>query len=335
MWLSLQLEKEVRELKRQLDLADSKIEDLIREAESNRCSEKLNESFNGNFTCNGTSELLLPENSEDHYLSDATSYPRQVIKGTPTKVEEDCDDIKEVRCIEMDESSQDRICDSFGQSTSNAEEILQTWVEPGNGHIMALPRQVSGAENGYSYNAEVDKIQYVRNTTDSIFGPYPDSSSSGAPSTSLLSSGSIKLIRSRSCRASLMTSLSDFENAEQSQSTPPHVLEKDFIGRPESGFLRKHWKIPPVIYGANNDRLTRNDSLNSDCSSFLDEAKNQSGEEDIPTLGSFVAGLKEMAKLQYENEAAVNQVGPILIYAFIHPRSYFLLTWIWLVIHQA
>ncbi|XP_057788493.1 kinesin-like protein KIN-7F [Salvia miltiorrhiza] len=298
------LEKEARELKRQLGLANSKIEELIREAE-----------INGNFRCNGDSELLLPENSEDHYLSDGTSYPSQVIKGTPIKVE-DCDDIKDVRCIEMDESSQDRTCESFGQSTSNAEEMLQTWTEPGNnGHIVdhemlsASPRQVSGAENGYSYDAEERKIPDVRSTADSFLGPYPDSSSSGAPSTSLMSSGSLKLIRSRSCRASLMTCLSDFEPAEQSQSTPPHVFEKDFTGRPESGFLRKHWKLPPTIYGANDARLTRNDSLNSDCSSFIDEAKNQSsahGEEDIPTLGSFVAGLKEMAKLQYEHEAAGN-----------------------------
>ncbi|KAL1554348.1 kinesin-like protein KIN-7E [Salvia divinorum] len=301
------LEKEVTELKRQLNLANLKIEDLIQEAESVRSSKKLSGSFNGNLRCNGESDLLLPENSDGQYLSDGTSYPSHVIKRNPIKVEENCDDIKEVRCIEMDESSQSRACESFGQSTSNNEQMLQAWVEPGNGHIVdhemvsASPRQVSGAD---SYEAEAHRTQDLRNITDSVFGPYPDSSSSGARSTSLMSSGSIKLIRSRSCRASLMTCLSDFETAEESQSTPPHVFENDFTGRPESGTLRKHWKLPPAIYGANNVKLTRSDSLNSDCSSFIDEAKNQSsahGEEDIPTLGSFVTGLKEMAKLQYES----------------------------------
>lgn len=309
MLLALQLEKEVRELKRQLNLANLKIDDLIQEAESIKSSKQLSGSFNGNVRCNGESDLLLPENSEDQYLSDGTSCPSHVKKRNPIKVEENCDDIKEVRCIEMDESSQSRACESFGQSTSNNEQMLQAWVEPGNGHIvdhemlLASSRQVSGAANGYSYDAE-HRVQDVRNITDSVFRPYPDSSSSGARSTSLVSSGSIKLSRSRSCRASLMTCLSDFETAEESQSTPPHVFENDFTGRPESGALRKHWKLPPTIYGANNAKFTRSDSLNSDCSSFIDEAKNQSssrGEEDIPTLGSFVAGLKEMAKLQYEN----------------------------------
>lgn len=46
--------------------------------------------------------------------------------------------------------------------------------------------------------------------------------------------------------------------------------------------------------------------------SFIDETnyKNAQGDEDIPTLGSFVAGLKEMAKLQYENQS-MNQVEVI------------------------
>ncbi|KAG6413446.1 hypothetical protein SASPL_126157 [Salvia splendens] len=301
------LEKEVRELKRQLNLANLKIEDLIQEAERIKSSKQLSGSFNENLRCNGELDLLLRENCEDQYLSDYTSYPSHVIKRNPIKVEENCDDIKEVRCIEMDESSQSKACESLGQSTSNNEQMLQAWMEPGsNGHIVdhevlsASPRQVSGA----AYDAEAHRVQDVRNITDSVFHPYPDSSSSGARSTGLMSSGSIKLSRSRSCRASLMTCLSDFETAEESQSTPPHVFENDFTGRPESGALRKHWKHPPTIYGVNNAKFTRSDSLNSDCSSFIDEAKNQSsshGEEDIPTLGSFVAGLKEMAKLQYEN----------------------------------
>lgn len=363
----LQLEKEVRELQKQLDLSHSQIEDLIRVAESDKSSEKLSgtQSVNGNFKCDGTSDLLLSENSEDHYSSDGTSDPSQGIEETPIGVEEDCDDIcKDVRCIEMDESGQDRTYESFGLSTSNDEEMMPTLMEPGNGHtvehevLSALPRQVSGTENGYSYDALEHKIQDVQKTIDSLVGPYPDSSSSGAPSTSMTGSGSLNLTRSQSCRAKLMTCSPDFEMVEQSESTPPNVLEKNFIGRPEGGFLRKHWKLPPVIYGGNSARLTRNDSQNSDCSSFIDEVKNQNcthGDEDIPTLGSFVAGLREMAKLQYQDEAG-NQVSLILISFMLNPslklwlfaplffscnKSLFFLhllrgpfLWAWLVIRQ-
>ncbi|KAL0376192.1 UNVERIFIED_CONTAM: putative inactive kinesin-like protein KIN-7B [Sesamum calycinum] len=91
---------------------------------------------------------------------------------------------------------------------------------------------------------------------------------------------------------------------------PPTVLDKSFIGRPEGASLRKQWKLPPVIYGADTAILSRNGSQSSDFSSFVDEIKNQTsshGDEDIPTLGSFVAGLREMAKLQYENQTG-NQV---------------------------
>ncbi|KAI3446180.1 hypothetical protein Pfo_002845 [Paulownia fortunei] len=307
------LEKEVRELKKQRDLARSRIEDLIRASESDKSSQKLSgtQSDNGDFRHNGTSDLLLSENSEDHYSSD----PSQGIEEAPIGIEEDCDDIcKEVRCI--DESGQDRTHESFGVSSSEDEETMQTLTEPGNGHnveqetLSALPRQVSGTENGYSYDVLEQNIQDVKKTIDSLVGPYRDASFPDAPSTSMTGSGSLKLTRSQSCRANLMTCSPDFEMAEQSESTPPTVLEKHLIGRPEGGFLRKHWKLPPVMYGVNSARLTRNDSQYSDCSSFIDDVKNQScthGDEDIPTLGSFVAGLREMAKLQYGNQAG-NQI---------------------------
>lgn len=300
--LSLQLDKEVKELKRQLKLAHSQIEDLIREAESHKSRKNLRGSPNGSFSCNGASDLLLPEDSEDHYLSDGTSCPSQVIDGTPIKSEEICDDIKEVQCIEIDESSHNKTGESFNQSTSNNDVMLHTVDHE---MLSTLTRQVNVTENHYLNDAE----EYRNATNNSINATCPESSSSGAQSTSLMSPGSLKLTRSRSCRASLMN---DYEIAEKSQSTPPHILEKNFIGRPEGGVLRKSWKLPPVIYGASDSGLTRSDSLNSDCSSFIDEAKNQGsihGDEDIPTLGSFVAGLREMAKLQYGNEAG-NQVGP-------------------------
>lgn len=240
------MEREVRELKKQRDLDHSRIVDLIRAARS----------VNGDLRCNGTSDPLLSENSEDH-SSEGT-------EETPLRSEEDCDDIcKDVRCIEMDESGQDRTYESFGVSTKEDGEMMQT--STGNGHAVE------------------------------------DVSFPGSASTSVTGSRSFILTRSRSCRANLMTRSPDFEMAEQSERTPPSVLDKDFVGRPESGFFRKQWKLPPMTHGTKNAKLTRNDSQHSDCSSLIDEMKNQNsthGDEDIPTLGSFVAGLREMAKLQ-------------------------------------
>ncbi|KAL0384027.1 UNVERIFIED_CONTAM: Kinesin-like protein KIN-7F [Sesamum radiatum] len=316
------LEKDVRELKKQLDSAHSRIEDLVSAAESNQSSQKFSgvHSVNGDFRRNGMLDLLLSEKSEDHCSSDGPSCPSQGTEELPTGVEEDCDDIcKEVRCIEIDETGKERTYEPFGLSTGEDEETPQTLTEPENGHTMqlgmlsAVPRQISVTENGYSCdNAFEQKFQDVQKTIDSLVGPYPDGSSPGAAPTSVRN---LKLTRSQSCRANLIGGSPGFEMDEQSERTPPTVLERNFIGRPEGGFLRKQWKLPPVIYGANGAKLTRSDSQLSDCSSYMDEMKNQNcdhGDEDIPTLGSFVAGLKEMAKLQYENQAG-GQVRLILI----------------------
>ena len=68
---------------------------------------------------------------------------------------------------------------------------------------------------------------------------------------------------------------------------------------------------PPLNYDGNTARLSRNDSQSSIGSAFMDEQKSQhqiTGDEDIPTIGTFVAGLKKMANLQYETEFLDDQV---------------------------
>lgn len=106
----------------------------------------------------------------------------------------------------------------------------------------------------------------------------------------------------RSYRANIMISTlsADSEAVEENQITPPNVLDKDFPGKLE-GFQRKHWKLPLLIYGANRSKLSRNNSQSSIGSAFVD-GSNAPGDEDIPSVDNFVAGLKEMAKLDYDNQ---------------------------------
>ncbi|KAL3843405.1 hypothetical protein ACJIZ3_000808 [Penstemon smallii] len=287
------LEKEIKELKKKQELAHSRIEKLLRDAESNKSLQKLNLS-NGNFKRNGMSDHLSG-NSEENYSVDDISHPSQGTQEHSITNGQNSDDIcKEVRCIEIDE---------FGQSTRDNIETNTTLSESCNSHSVSLPGLVNGAENGHSHHVMGQKIQDFQKTIDSLIRPYPDESSPSAPSTSMTNSGAFKLTKSQSCRA---TGSPDFDIAEQCESTPPTVLEQNFTGRPEGGFFRKHWKLPPLIYGANNAVLSRNGSQSSNCSSSMDEVKSQNythGDEDIPTLGSFVAGLKEMAKMQYEGRA--------------------------------
>ncbi|GER55442.1 kinesin motor family protein [Striga asiatica] len=299
------LEKEIKELKKQRDLAHSRIDDLLRAIESEKTSQKLDESrsVNGGFRRNGKSDLTHSENSEDSYSSEDISDPSQEVEGP---LAEDSDEIcKDVVCIETDESDHNRTFESLRESVSESETNMPTYSESPSGQIMASPGHISGTDNNYSYSALEQNMRGVQKSIDSLLRPQPDSFSPSASSTSGTYSGSLKLARSRSCRAGLISVSSDFETAGENESTPPTVLEADFTGRLEGVFQRKQWKIPPVMYGANSGKLSVNDSESSDYSSFVDEIKNEStinGDEDIPTLGSFVAGLREMAKLQYENQ---------------------------------
>lgn len=303
------LEKEIRELKKQRDLAHSRIDDLLRAIESDTRSVKVN----GIQSVNGNSDLRHSQNSLVGYSSDDTSDPSQVTEEPMLVTGEDSDEVcSNIRCIEVDESAKDGTCTSSRQSLSESEEIMPLSSEPANSHIMerelspASSTQLSGTSNSYSYGALEKNIQGVQNTIDSLFKPHSDESSPGT-STSMTASGVLQLTRSRSCRANLITVSPDMGMDEQNESTPPTVLEN---GRLEGVFQRKQWKLPPVLYGANSARLTRDDSLSSEYNCFIDDTKNDNandGDEDLPTLGSFVAGLREMAKLQYENQTA-NQV---------------------------
>ncbi|GER55258.1 kinesin motor family protein [Striga asiatica] len=275
------LEKENKELKSQREVAHSRIDDLLRAIESGKTSEKLDESrsVNGGFRGNGKSGILHSENSEDAYSSEAISDPSQEVEGP---FADDSDEIcKEVVCIQNCVSDNKRTFESLRESVSESETNMPISSEFSDGYVMASPGQVSATDNIRSYSLR----------------PQHDAFSPCASSTSGTHSGSLKLTRSRSS--------SDFEMGGQRKSMPSTILEEDFTGRSEGIFKRKQWKLPPVMYGANSGKLFVSDSESSDFTSFVDEIKNEissSGDEDIPTLGSFVAGLREMAKLQYENQ---------------------------------
>lgn len=83
------------------------------------------------------------------------------------------------------------------------------------------------------------------------------------------SSRTLKLSRSRSCKASLMRDLPFdwFEDDEVIQNTPPIGNEKEFVGRPE-GFLRK---VHTLNYKANGERPSQNGHGNPMESSVVDD----------------------------------------------------------------
>ncbi|CAN4107457.1 unnamed protein product [Withania somnifera] len=313
------LEKEVRELTKQRDLAQSRVEDLLRTIKNDKTSSQKDKSSlpsEGNTyedECSVSCSSAVVESYIRDNESDSTSPAVPAVdqqqggkEYTNLTGEESDDHCKEVRCIEMDESSEKQTFESI--SLSNTEYAERMSMPPASSirhsdlqqQSPMLPGQASSTSSRSLHGAWEQKMQDIQNTINSLVRPFPDDSSP-AFSTSLSGSRSQKLIRSRSCRANFMIgSLSPgSETVEENQTTPPNVLDKDFPGR--QGFQRKHWKLPLLIYGANRSKLSRNDSQSSIGSAFVD-GSNAPGDEEIPSVDNFVAGLKEMAKLEYDNQ---------------------------------
>lgn len=129
--------------------------------------------------------------------------------------------------------------------------------------------------------------------------------------TSEWGSACLKLTRSKSCKASLTTSLSSdwFQKGEKFQSTPPIVLEKVFTGRP--GGLQK--KLPALNYGAETEKLSRNGSQSSAGRDSADELKPLDIKPSIDDNGisssTSDAGTKEKADLPNKKPLAGSEVS--------------------------
>ncbi|KAJ6716856.1 KINESIN-LIKE PROTEIN KIN-7F [Salix koriyanagi] len=320
------MEKEIRELNKQRDLAQSRVEDLLRVIGNYQKSRKENgishrhdmqagnswedessvskssgmgEShyLNGGAGKFGAARYVRDSGSNDeepyclydttnrHGLSNGTSPPmsigKKLVRHNSSQSLEDAaeevdDYCKEVQCIEKEET---RNGSNFGyHSVSNGE----------NEGTLALMAFRDGATAG---------------TIDALVSPYPDESSPESTSRSL------NLTRSMNCRENFTSDPSPgFEKAEQIDSTPPNGFGENFTGRP-AGPRRK---IPPPDFGDGATILSRNDShssLGSVCTDDLRERNiRTSADEDIPSIQTFVAGLKEMAQEEYEKQLVDGQV---------------------------
>lgn len=314
----MQLEKEVRELTKQRNLAQSRIEELLTVVRNNQerktwedeCSVSessgLADSRLGEKTFGSTQDFakINKTNEEDDYMSDDTSSSLSNRHKFVLRSGEDSDDnCKDVRCIEMDESTSRSPVFSHEEN----ERRMSTFLVSTNGEVRdeelvsTTNREASRVENGFTFGSLEQKFQDVQKTIDSLVSPYGDEQS---PSANTPSSSGLKLARSWSCRANLMSGSSSsfgFEMEGQSESTPPpRGFEKKFHGRPEV-FQRR---LPPLNYEGDGARLSRNDSQSSVGSALTEGLKFQNngngGDEGIPSVDTFVAGLKEMAKVQYD-----------------------------------
>ncbi|XVF00995.1 hypothetical protein REPUB_Repub04eG0050200 [Reevesia pubescens] len=251
------MEKEIRELTKQRNLAQSRVEDLLRMIGNDQDSGQSGRvNYHDNQQAESGSNLEEPyheplNNREDHCMSDSG----QSLEETPGKSADDPDEYyKEVQCIETEESGRDN-----------------------NSESCALPNGESGGTLALTLYGDGDVAGQETMSTPM---------NGDALEADLSSSRSLKLSRSWSCRADVMVGTSSpYADGEHIKSTPPNGLEKNFPGRPE-GYQKK---FPSLNYGANDGVLSRNNSQSSLGSASI----KTSADEDITSIHTFVAGLKK------------------------------------------
>ena len=279
--------------------------------------------YGGDSGSNDEEPYCLLDKTDRHGLSDDTSPPMSIGKkivryNSSQSLEdaaEDADDYcKEVQCIEMEET---RNGSNFRHhSVSNGENegtlaltAFRDGATAGTGISTPVNRDREGSHVQNGYNVLEQRLHHVQRTIDALVSPYPDESSPQSSAADMSTSRNLNLTRSRSCRENFMNDPSPgFGKAEQIDSTPPNGSGKKFTGRP-AGPRRK---IPPLDFGANATILSRNDSQSSLGSACTDDFRARSigtcADEEIPSIHTFVAGMREMAQEEYEKQLVDGQV---------------------------
>ncbi|XP_010690757.2 kinesin-like protein KIN-7F [Beta vulgaris subsp. vulgaris] len=287
------MEKEIRELTKQRDLAQSRVEDLLQIIGNDQSSNKqqrhkhhpkwkLQDKWEDEGSISDSSVNGVQDEDGESYIEDPSS------RGL--KHEEECtsdDQCREVRCIEME-----------GSEAS------------GNGHVVdhgSIGR--SSHQNGFMYDSLEQRIQEVQRSIDSLVSPQPENPSIWDGAADASSSKSLNYFnKTRNPKANFTNggSFPTSNEEEYSERTPPSEVESEFTGRP--GGLRK---LAVIDYGVNSGKLSREGSQSSVGTEIVDDVRSQSGnnvaEEEITSVQTFVAGLKD-AKLQYEKQFGDSQV---------------------------
>ncbi|XVF17995.1 hypothetical protein REPUB_Repub10bG0173400 [Reevesia pubescens] len=222
---------------------------------------------------------------------------------------------KEVRCIDSGRSSMNRYSDS--SLSESSPKIYQNYN-------MSTPREntaISGlmdVGNEDRPKRESRSLQLKRDSNHhDIAIPSPENPYLWRLKEEISSCRSLKLTRSRSCKAILMTDLTSqwMERVEKDESTPPIGNEKDFTGRPDS-FQRK---LSALKYDLQNERLSRNESQSSLTSGAGIELKARNvpipEDQNDNDLCTSIGGTEEMSNLKYERQLAdhaVQVTEPIL-----------------------
>ncbi|XP_020584535.1 LOW QUALITY PROTEIN: kinesin-like protein KIN-7F [Phalaenopsis equestris] len=328
------LEKEIKELIQQRDLAQSRLEDLLHAVGDDHSSRQLLESPNQssishpfNVYDDESSKSEPPEaahngsksgfakirkfesknQSRNHHGFSEDSkngdFPPKLSQSkhrshrwNPTHAEEDADQDASENSEELCKEVRCIEMDGTGQR-ENSNFSLPEASE-------TRPVQTSNvARNGeHEPNPTGSPFLTLEHHLHSVRASHPDESFLRSSSRELHGSGAMLPRRSRSCRATFSTSYSPgFAEADQSDYTPPTSSLRDFPGRPRA----LQGRLEMLNHDAENGSFSRDDASRV----LLKEQDDaRSSKEDITTIQDFVSGLKEMVQV-HQNQLVDGQAG--------------------------
>ncbi|RZC05168.1 kinesin-like protein KIN-7E isoform X1 [Glycine soja] len=283
------MEREIRELIEQRHLAQSQVEDLLRMVGNDQKSRKErmdtweDDDSISESSSTYPSDLRIREFNNPHYNNENS-------ESSPDKHPDEC--CKEIQSVELEESSRDDL-EYADLSVSNNGVLALTLYGEKNVISQEIPTPVNEdreeKQNQLTYGVLEQRLDDSQLSNDS-----PMTMSETVPNCR-----NFKLLRSWSCRE-YYTSSSP-EKAGVMERTPASSFEKCFPGRPDE--LQR--KFLPLTYGSST-KLSMNGSPSSVGSPSMDELRTNSmrsnANEDVTSLQTFVAGMKEMAKLEYEKQ---------------------------------
>ncbi|CAM8907105.1 unnamed protein product [Rhodiola kirilowii] len=281
------MEKDIREISRQRDLAESRVENLLLVIKNLQSSEKMDEH----------DQEWEGDGDSCRSLSAAPNVGS--LKNSENDSNGSC---KVVRCVEPYDSSHEdsaALNDVEDPSHGNGHQDTDTTTSISMEILPNASNTGSYAENYYTNSTLGQRMHGMRRTIDYLVTESQNESAPVSSTEETLSQRPIKPGKGRSCRTFVTaSSTSCVEKAEQNVgSHPSTTLEK---GRPEP--LQR--KLMPLHSKGHSPSLSRNNSQSSTESAFVkpqDQNLRASQEDGIPSIQTFVKGLKE-AQLQFEKQ---------------------------------
>ncbi|KAL5847763.1 hypothetical protein ACOSQ3_011287 [Xanthoceras sorbifolium] len=289
-----QMDKEIRELTRQRDLAHSRVEKLLQTPREDQVSSLDQYSTVGssdinsphfhlgprtgntskNFDRTDSQYFQLSEYPEENFLLDDSTPkfigldPCQGWEESPKKIDEETESTcKEVRCIEVEDSSMNRKieADIFLNGPEEDKEVKSSMTEDTISSRRKEDKESITMIGSPTCDAMKQKIQELQKTIEYLVSLYPLERSPCSAEEDISTSKRIQMNRSTSCRAVLMSKPSSvwFEKSKQNENAPTSYSDGP------GGFYQN---ISESKYGANKTgTLSRKDSQTSNSSASLDE----------------------------------------------------------------